>query len=376
MEEEIKDFKTTMLEMISSADIENQVELSQAYKSLIQDFSHQQKIKYIENPIKLSKKKVEQTVERFVKEPIHKKFLQKKNIVLSPEMWRRLMLVKKKNVLHDYKVSVDKEEKTLQLSQLKHTTIQSKPVFILRLAEIKYNTNTLATTDNLLLKAMFNVDSIMVSFKQSSIDDLEDMINKCSQFAVHEYYLPEGLVDEEALTQAVLLYRYERVYAKEWDNLVQQAGHGNYGLPYYYSLIYPRRISHERLISESHLHFAEGVGAMYRLDDVSERKNKNNLNAGYALPISNLKRYLNKLINNKYINKEERQFYQQNDFGMHFLYLIKGMEDPEILLACLKGLDKGLTPTKDLKNAIKFMDVVDGAYQNSPEIDFDKEPIL
>ncbi len=372
--EEVKDFRTTILEMISSDKIENQKELSQVYESLVQDFSHQQKIKYIEKPINLTKRDVKITIEHYFNEPIYKKFLQKKNIVLSPTLWRYIMLAQKRNVMHDYKVVADKDEKTVQLSQLKYGELKGKPIFILRLAELKFDEKKLATTDNIMLKAMFNLKGIMFKAKPSSIDDLENVIKDCSQFAVHEYYLPNGLVDEECLNNAVLLYRYEKVYARENDSVNQQSGHTNYGLPFYYKLIYPKTISYQRLVKESHMHFAEGVGAMHRLDDVSERKNKQNLNAGYAIPVSFLKKYLKCLIKDQYQSEEHRRFFYENDFGMHFLYLIRRMPNAEILLEFMNNLDLNDSPTKDLKRALDFMDIVSGLHEYINNLD--KEPIL
>ena len=145
------------------------------------------------------------------------------------------------------------------------------------------------------------------------IDELEKLVNGCVQFGIHDYLLAEGYQDDESLERAVLLFRYERVFQRANDTNVNTSGHNNYGLPYYYQKVYPISISQEELTAESHLHFSEGVGAMSKLEDKSEKRNRNNLSAGYALPISKLKEYLIKIQKREFSNlwkvKKKLQMY-------------------------------------------------------------------
>ena len=137
-------------------------------------------------------------------------------------------------------------------------------------------------------------------------------------FSIHEYLLPDGYVDEKSLETAVLLFRTERVYNLTGDGIA----HNNWGLPKYYEMIYPKTLTNQRVGKQLHFHFSEGVGSIYKLDDVSDNKNKNNFSSGYAIPLSNIHSYIKKIYFSEYDSRQEHDFYLKNDFGLHFLYLI------------------------------------------------------
>lgn len=371
--EEIKDFKTTMLEMISSDEIENQQELSQVFESFIQDFSHQQKTTYIEKLPAMTKERIISTGKNFKKKPIHKKFLQTKNVIVSPFLWRKIMLAPKRNIGTDFIVSVNNADNVLQFSQLKVAVVNKNPVFILRMAEIKLDSNLVKDPREIMKK----VDSKYSLFRKYAntykLEELEQIVNYCSQFAIHEYLLSEGYVDESALEKATLLYRYERVYHQENDK--QQTGHTNYGLPAYYSKVFPKIITQEQLTKESHMHFSEGVGAICRLDDVKEKKNRNNFNAGFAITISKLKDYIAKLNFNNFKDEKEKEFYLKNDFGMPFLYIINRGDAKEVY-KILNNCYYLSSPSAQFRLAIKLMDIVGNTFsdnkvlEDEPEFEF------
>ncbi len=354
-DEEIKDFRQLLQELISSEDIETQEELTEVYESLVQDYSHLQKTKYLTRLPVFSKEQLEQTVRRFYEKPIHAKFLQKKNILLSANLWRKIMLAPKKYVGEDYIVETDNDTNIVKLSQLGYLKINGKPRFILRNIEIKLPICK-NEEKNLISQLSQNLSNFIATGKLIEIDELEKLVNGCVQFGIHDYLLPEGYQDDESIESAVLLFRYERVFHRANDSNVNTSGHNNYGLPNYYQKVYPVSISQEELTNESHMHFSEGVGAMSKLEDKSEKRNRNNLSAGYALPISKLKEYLIKIQKREFVSEEEKEFYLSNDFGMHFLYLTG--DRMKLILKLISAVQAAGKPFDEFKLAIELMNAI------------------
>ncbi len=352
--EEIKDFRTTMLEMISSEEIENQKELNEVYVSLVQDYSHLQRTRYIESIPVLTQQDIEKSVKLFLQKPIYTKFLQKKNILLSRRLWLSTMLAHNKIDVKKSMLSIDEEESIVQLSQLSVIKVDSKWTLALRIAEIQVDERSAEELKWLASRMSSNLTKLLSTGNTRNLYALEKLVSKCSKFAIHDYLLPDGYLNDETLQSAVLLFRYERVFVRENETLNSSNNHNNYGLPNYFKKLFPETISHSELVEESHMHFSEGVGSMCRLEDRSERRNRNNLGAGYALPISKLKQYLLKIRKGLFESPEEEDFYMRNDFGMHFLYLRKGELDT--VISAIRAVEKSKTPFAEFLNALQLME--------------------
>ena len=89
-DEEFKEARALIQEMVSAEGIETQAELTEVYESLVEDFSHLQKTKYLTQLPDFTKAQLEEMVKHFFEEPVHAKFLQKKNLTLLPVEAARL----------------------------------------------------------------------------------------------------------------------------------------------------------------------------------------------------------------------------------------------------------------------------------------------
>lgn len=331
MEEE-KSYRELVLEMISNSSLKNQKQLNEAYMAYVVEMANLRKLKYFDRLPKHDRQICKTTLLNFRTNPIYKSFLQKRNVILSPNLWRKLMLTEKINLHNDFVTTFDEENKQINMSQLKVGKVNKNNTFFLRIIKIKLPDKK---SDINTKKISNKLDEFIKNLETTSIEQMNKFIDNCEMFSVHEYLLPDGYVDEKSLESAVLLFRTERVYhITENDE-----GHNNWGIPAYFEKVFPKTISEQDLIKELHFHFAEGFGSVYRLEDVSDRLNKNNFSAGYAIPLSMLRKYINALLYTR-IKPENREFFYKNDFGMHFLYLLKEPKLLENILELMYEMDK------------------------------------
>jgi hypothetical protein len=129
-----------------------------------------------------------------------------------------------------------------------------------------------------------------------------------------------GAVDK--VEDSTLLIRYDHCSLK----------HKNGSMPKLYKEVYPTAVN------EPHFHFNSGFGSLYKLDKSAQEFN---YGVGYAIGISQLREYLDKLYNETFKDKKERDLYLNNDFGMPFLHIKKLdlQKDTHYLKTIVEALD-------------------------------------
>ena len=350
---EISEFRRLFKEMITSKELQNQEEVNEAYKSFVEDFSYLQPIKYFEDVPKNAHNTMFKTLLNFKKRPLSKVDLQKKNILLSPKLYRQVMLAEKQITNNEYVVYQGEDRDILELSQLQvaHDD-KNQPLFFVKIIRIKLNEEFLKNSE-VRNNVKAKIKNIVEQGVVSSLDDVSYIFNRSKKYSIQLYYLPEGYANRNCLKNANLLFRIEKSFYGVDKG--EQVVHNNHAMPNYYNYIYPTDINSVVLLREPHFHFLEGVSSLSKQDDVEDKKNK--IGAGYALPCCNVRGYLMKLKENKYKSDEDKNFFLTNDFGLPFLNLYK--QNPKIIDDILEAIESFSIKDNQTDEILKANNLVD-----------------
>lgn len=228
--------------------------------------------------------------------------LQKENVLLSTDVWNKVVSTRKKTIDRSYfQKFVDYGVFDVSFSTIDSSSKSEKfstPV----LTTIHFDFTNLSEFKNRYYSAKTHkhFEKLFEQYARSNeVDAIYKIASRLEEFSIHKYFLPCGLAN---MDEACLLYRYDHSYEK----------HKNGAMPPLYKNVYPE------FIDEPHFHFTRGFGSVYKLTSKMEAKE---FGCGYAIGISGLKKYLDKLNNQDFKDKKEEELYMQNDFGMPFLRL-------------------------------------------------------
>ena len=227
---------------------------------------------------------------------------QENNILLSNAVWNNVLKIKKRSDCMGYfQRLIDKNREQVNFSTLESLKTPSGSfASTMNTIQFKFddifggNARDIAKDTYEKFKDMFEKKSISMSI--NAINDLAGLVYG---FSIHKYYLPNG---PEHLEDACLLVRYDACAQK----------HKNGTLPPLYRGVYPQEVC------EPHFHFTRGFGSLYKL---TNKMTKDEFGVGYAIGITDLKKYIDKLNNQDFANQKEKNLYMENDFGMPFLRL-------------------------------------------------------
>jgi hypothetical protein len=274
---------------------------------------------YIEVFPNLGRITIRKAIKDFMSVRIKNDRLQKRNIMLTPELWHTLVENKKELVtdrilkktidVHSGQILFSQVLKLNNLEQLDNSIDFRTNCDALILRTIQFDfLNTSTNYDNKKIKKFGKrtvkkyADEFEAFFEAIDVNHFNNiykLAENCKDFSIHEYYLPYGL-SKEGLEKAVLLTRYDHCSEK----------HKNSSLLKYYSMTY------DPALSEPHFHFNEGFGQIYKL---LTKSGQGNFGSGFAISVPALCSYLNKLKNLKNLPADARKFWKSNDFGMPFL---------------------------------------------------------
>ncbi|MBE5739055.1 MAG: hypothetical protein E7354_04955 [Clostridiales bacterium] len=247
-----------------------------------------------------------EAVTEFLADTIDTDELQSRNILLTSDMWRSVVLSEKTSLTNGYfQRDVDDNNMRINYSDLSATPIDGDRVGNVVLTSIQFDFMPEESENgyfNILGSSMeFNEKLFSKASESTDVGAIYDTAELARDFSIHKYYLPEGVSDT---ANASLLFRYDHCRKK----------HKNGSMPPLYKCIYPA------FVEEPHFHFNSGFGGIYKLTNSNE---SGNYGVGYAIGVSGLQAYLNKLFSGKYDSPQEEKLYTQNDFGMPFLFLLQ-----------------------------------------------------
>lgn len=295
--------------------------------------------------------------------------LQKRNIMITPELWHTLVENEKELVSSLFlKKSIDYKSGQILFSQifklnnlenLDQTVSHRKNCDAVILRTIQFDfLNSSKNYENKKIKKFNkrnlekysqNLDLFFNSVNGKYFNDIYNIADNCLDFSIHEYYLPYGF-SEEGLEKAVLLMRYDHC----------SETHKNSSLLKYYSKLFQPKLS------EPHFHFNEGFGQIYKL---LTKKGNNNFGSGFAIGVPELCAYLDKLKELSTLPDEERKFWESNDFGMPFL---KFLNDDQIAFDNQKT-DQNGGEFSDKKNLERNIEEKEHKNETSSEVEEDKK---
>ena len=230
--------------------------------------------------------------------------LQEKNVFLSTDVWNKIVSSRKKSICrHFFQKIVDNNAFNISFSTIDSNSEAesfSTPV----LTTIHFDFSQMPWTRNLEVSSDAYAKFKKLFKKCVSSTDVDAIYNIASllnNFSIHKLFLPYG---PSQLDESCLLYRYDHSFDK----------HKNGSMPPLYELVYPKEVR------EPHFHFTRGFGSVYKL---TSRMQQQDFGVGYAIGISDLKKYLDKLNNQDFKDEKEKKIFMENDFGMPFLKLYK-----------------------------------------------------
>lgn len=247
-------------------------------------------------------------LESFIYSSLNTDRLQKNNILLSSGLWMQATTSPKINISNNsFQRSVDEYLKRLNFSEIsasvdtKNQTISYPTLTTVQFDFKKLSQDEAKTVSDV---SKFYFDKL---FSKCVDDKTPQAIYNAAalsqDFSIHKYYLPNG-ANSSQQDDACLLFRYDHCPFK----------HKNGSMPPLYKSVYPESVS------EPHFHFTSGFGSVYKLTNKNE---ENTFGVGYAIGVSGLKDYLEKILYGNYSSQKEEELYSENDFGMPFLSMLK-----------------------------------------------------
>ena len=278
------------------------------FHALMQDLLTEIPVKYIEKEQQadLSNKKVLE----FLAGTKETDRFQSENVILSTDLWHKLMETPKKNICSNFfRRSIDKDKHRVNYSELLTLKDSSQmPVMTTLQFDFENSSNRPSNVHSYTKQSIFRFYELLSSPTfYESVNQIKDLAKETQDYSIHQYYLPSG-ISNDALSKATLLMRYDHSFAK----------HKNGSMPPLFKKVFPE------YVEEPHFHFNCGFGGIYKLTNDSKT---NNVGVGYAIGVTQLYNYLEKLYEDKYDSPEEEELYKNNDFGMPFLKLYKASKE-------------------------------------------------
>ncbi len=232
--------------------------------------------------------------------------LQERNVLLTSLFWKDVILEPKENITSGYRQrTVDVDKKRINYSELSANVTSNSSVErpVLTTIQFDFEDSADKTISPLDITDYEKKNWDKLFSKCSRATDVDAIFNTAKNaidFSIHKFYLPNGVENTE---ESSLLVRYDHCTLK----------HKNGAMPKLYKNVYPQSVN------EPHFHFNSGFGGLYKLTSDNET---HDYGVGYAIGVTGLKNYLEKLYSGDFKDKAEERLYMENDFGMPFLYLL------------------------------------------------------
>lgn len=265
--------------------------------------------------------------------------LQEKNVLLTSSFWMDVVTAPKKNITTGYRLrTIDNDNKRINYSDLSAIPTSRRSIMLPVLTTIQFdfeeNPDKTINPEDIVFKERESWHRLFSKYaRRSDVDAICDTAENAMDFSIHKYYLP-GAVDK--VEDSTLLIRYDHCSLK----------HKNGSMPKLYKEVYPTAVN------EPHFHFNSGFGGIYKLTNDNAQ---HNFGVGYAISVTGLKTYLEKLYTGNYESASERRLYTENDFGMPFLRIFSdgGAKKISGILSNLKALQYAIE--KEDKSAELFI---------------------
>ncbi len=310
------------LRKIIPSEIQNQKDARTLFRMIAQQGEFSDSDEYIESFPNLSATNESEIRRKFSNYVLTRERLQRKNILITPEIWHTLVENPKECMSGRFlKKSVDYSRMQITFSQIyKLPNLENLDgsishrnncdALILRTIQFDF-LNDSNTYDEGVAHRLRKIDvermsryfsAFMSLADERYINNIYEIAECCLDFSIHEHYLPYGF-SAEGLKKAVLLMRYDHCSDRHINSI----------LPKYYNMTYANSVA------LPHFHFNEGLGQVYKL---LTKDGKENFGSGFAISVPDLVGYLNQLKAAKSLPQQERDLLLNNDFGMPFLNLM------------------------------------------------------
>ena len=245
-------------------------------------------------------------INNFLERTLETDRLQTDNIFLTTDLWKKAMLTSKKTVGGGYfNRTINPDIFRVNFSELAVSKDENNKVSLPVVTTIQFDNytnpdNTLkpinyTTQNRLRFERLFSQLA-----KANDIDSLYQLADLSQDFSIHSYYIPTG-ISTKNIGNSCLLLRYDHC----------SLPHYNGAMPPAYRYVYPN------VVNEPHFHFNSGFGSLYKL---TPKLLWHSFGVGYAIGVTGLKEYLEKLHTENFKDEEERKIFMENDFGMPFLH--------------------------------------------------------
>lgn len=274
------------------------------YNNMLQEFasSFDCKVYWENKEIKFSKT----MVTNFFRRTLDTNRLQTSNVLITTDLYKQALLSPKKVAKAGYfKRTVYPEIHRINYSEIafgkKIDNMIKYPVITTIQFDNDINPDETISEIDYTKDMRLKFERLFSSLSHSAgLDVIYNTANLMQDFSIHSYYLPTG-INKDLVDNCCLLFRYDHCSKK----------HYNGAMPKLYKHVYPD------FVEEPHFHFNCGFGSVYKL---TSKEEQHNFGVGYAIGITRLKDYLEKLYKENFVSKEERKLFMENDFGMPFLH--------------------------------------------------------
>jgi len=321
-----------------------------SYNSLLQELitSTDCDVYYESANIKLTRT----MVKNFLTRTLDSDRLQTDNIFLTTDLWQKAIFTPKKTIGGGFfNRTVDYEILRANFSELAVSKDENNNISLPVLTTIQFdnysNPDGTLPPINYTRATRLKFERIFTQLARANdIESIYELADLSRDFSIHSYYIPNG-ISTKKLGHCCLLLRYDH----------SSFAHHNGAIPQLYRHIY------QPVVREPHFHFNSGFGSIYKL---TPQMLFQNLGVGYAIGVTALKEYLEKLYKENFKDNEERKLYMENDFGMPFLHfkladIENGTDNLHEFLETIKQLafDSHIaSESASLDTAYKFISLV------------------
>lgn len=358
---------------IVNEELVSQEDINEAYDALIQQFQVELNAKYVEKLPKRNKSLIRREIRDFylAQSKRNTDRLQSENLLLTSELQMDLLTCKKEIVMvgYDRPLRISNNKSQYNFSYLTKGSISQNDkrtvVYFVNTIQFVLENSKKTLASSVAKKETINLDSIVTRNRISAIEEVVMLADRVEDFSFHQFVLPFETFDE-----AVLLFRYDHTNSKHYNCKPQ-----NLTMPLLYKEVYPD------FVEDPHFHFATTFGNIYKLNKHNEDYN---YGVGYAIGVSDLLEYLEKLedvfLDKKEIRMSIQSVLTENDFGMPFLHNVKrgitsscsGLRNHKKICRAMRKLDR------QIKSGIKSAElalVVDiaHAFTNTENLNLSRE---
>jgi len=242
----------------------------------------------------------------FFKKTLDTNRLQSNNIFLTTDLFKKAILTPKKVLNVGYFLrTVYPDIHRINYSEIAVHKDENKNISTPVITTIQFDNDS---NPDGTLSAINHTKESRIRFERlfsqlassSDIDAIYKTASYFQDFSIHSYYVPTG-ISSSSIDDCCLLFRYDHCSKR----------HYNGTMPKLYKHIFPE------FVDEPHFHFNCGFGGVYKLSNQNEQ---HNFGVGYAIGVTRLKQYLEKLHSEKFVDEKQRKLFLENDFGMPFLH--------------------------------------------------------